>query len=48
MDDFNLSSVDLNAKRAPRNIKDVELRRSIEEHMERKRLLAEFGDVIDL
>ncbi len=48
MDEFNLSSIDVNSKRSNRNIREVELRRSIEEHMERKRLMAEFGDVIDL
>ncbi len=48
MEDFALSSIDTGSNRSKRNIKEVELRRSIEEHMERKRLRSEFGDIIDL
>lgn len=48
MDEFNLSSIDVSSKRSNRNLREVELRRSIEDHMERKRFMAEFGDLIDL
>ena len=48
MEDFALSSIDTKSKRSNRNIKEVELRRSIEDHMEKRRLRSEFGDIIDL
>lgn len=48
VDDFSVTSVDVSSKRGQRNMKEVELRRSIEEHVERKRFLAEFGEIMDL
>ena len=47
MDDLRISNRS-KIKRSHTDLNEVELRRSIEEHMEKQRLRAEFGDVIDM
>lgn len=48
MEDCALSSTDTKSKRSTRNNKEVEVRRSIEDHMERRRVRSELGDIMDL
>lgn len=47
MDDLRVSNRGGN-KRSHMDLNEVELRRSIEDHIEKQRLRAEFGDVIDM
>ena len=47
MDNF-MASAHNSANKHNKDLSDVELRRLLEEHLERKRLKAEFGDIIDM